>query len=129
LPTSSPCTVNAPPALFPSAASIPNRTSRELVCCARSGLSYWRQFGSVSGKIRAGGFFERAVLSRRQDRTPRCFFLSPQPPARLRSPHAPLLYPAMASTKLFVGSLAWATTDESLKQAFEVYGNVRDQLV
>ena len=31
--------------------------------------------------------------------------------------------------KLFVGSLAWATTSESLKKAFEAYGVVTDAKV
>jgi cold-inducible RNA-binding protein len=31
--------------------------------------------------------------------------------------------------KLFVGGLAWATTDESLRQAFETFGNVVDAKV
>ena len=33
------------------------------------------------------------------------------------------------STRLFVGNLAWGTTDESLKAAFEVHGAVVDSKV
>ncbi|KAI8596086.1 hypothetical protein EDD21DRAFT_389368 [Dissophora ornata] len=33
------------------------------------------------------------------------------------------------SNKLFVGSLSWNTTDESLRQAFEEFGNVIDSTV
>ena len=33
------------------------------------------------------------------------------------------------NTKLFVGNLAWATTDESLKKAFSAYGEVVDARV
>lgn len=33
------------------------------------------------------------------------------------------------NNKLFVGGLAWATTDESLKEAFSEYGEVTDAKV
>ena len=33
------------------------------------------------------------------------------------------------SKKLFVGGLAWATTSESLRKAFEVYGDVAEAKV
>ena len=33
------------------------------------------------------------------------------------------------STKLFIGGLAWATTDESLRSAFEKYGQIEDAIV
>lgn len=32
-------------------------------------------------------------------------------------------------TKLFVGSIAWATTDDSLRAAFEAFGEVLDAKV
>jgi len=32
-------------------------------------------------------------------------------------------------TKLFIGSLAWATTDEGLRAAFEQFGTVEDAVV
>jgi len=32
-------------------------------------------------------------------------------------------------TKLFIGSLAWATTDDSLRQAFSAFGEVLDAKV
>lgn len=35
----------------------------------------------------------------------------------------------MSSKKLFVGGLAWATDDESLRSAFEQYGTVTDAKV
>ncbi|KAJ5767628.1 RNP-1 like RNA-binding protein [Penicillium manginii] len=33
------------------------------------------------------------------------------------------------SSKLFVGGLAWATTDDSLRGAFSEFGNVTDAIV
>lgn len=33
------------------------------------------------------------------------------------------------ATKLYVGNLAWATTDESLRSAFESFGQVTDSIV
>lgn len=33
------------------------------------------------------------------------------------------------ATKLFIGGLAWATTDESLRSAFEKYGDIDDAVV
>lgn len=33
------------------------------------------------------------------------------------------------SKKLFVGGLAWATTDDGLRKAFEVYGEVEEAAV
>lgn len=33
------------------------------------------------------------------------------------------------STKLFIGGLAWATTNDSLRHAFEQFGQVEDAVV
>ncbi|KAF9162302.1 hypothetical protein DFQ26_003693 [Actinomortierella ambigua] len=33
------------------------------------------------------------------------------------------------SSKLFVGNLSWHTTDDTLREAFEVYGHVTDVIV
>jgi len=35
----------------------------------------------------------------------------------------------MSNTKLFIGGLAWHTTDETLRQGFEKYGNVEEAVV